>query len=150
MQTSTVNQNQNDVPVITPTRPQRRHVGRWLTLAVLLILVGATSLFLLNKDDDQGAVRAASVSTVEIVGGGFQPQTIKVKKGSSVMWVNSDNHSHHIVADPYPTGDSLKSLNSGEPITEGESYTTSFDDAGTFHYHDQTDPTGFKGTVIVE
>lgn len=150
METSNLGQNQN-VPIITPqpAAPKRLRTARWLTLAVLLFLVGGGSVYWLIRDNNR-LVEAAPSATVEISSNGFEPQTIKVKRGQTVMWLNSDSRPHQIASDPYPTNETLPSLNSEEPLAEGESYTATLDETGTFTYHDELNPVGPKATIIVE
>jgi plastocyanin len=145
------NNKDETVPVVTPTAvPRRRHMGRWLTLLAVLLIVGGVFTLTWFNSNDSGKVQATSVASVQITPDGFEPQTIKVKKGESVTWVNTESRPHQVVADPYPSGDTLKSLNSLEPLSEGDSYASTFEQAGTYTYHDQLDPASFKGTVIVE
>lgn len=149
METSNLNQNQG-VPVVTPQPTQRRRrMARWLTLAAVVLLVGGGSVFWLVRDSNE-VVEAAPAATVEITADGFSPQTIKVKKGQSIMWVNKDTKPHQVASDPYPTNDALPELNSDEPLAEGESYSATLENAGTFTYHDNLDPVSHQATVIVE
>jgi plastocyanin len=149
---STNNSQNQSVPVIAPLSPspRKKHVGRWLTFFAILLVVGTVSALTLLKNDESTKVSAAPAGVVSITPQGFEPQTIKIKKGQSLTWVNQDDKPHHVVADPFPSGDSLKSLNSIEPLTRDDSYTAVFEKMGTFTYHDQLDPVGFKATVIVE
>ncbi|HEX8763474.1 MAG TPA: cupredoxin domain-containing protein [Candidatus Saccharimonadales bacterium] len=149
METSNLHQA-DGVPVIN-TRPQRRKsVGRWLTLAVAVLLVGAASVFVIMQKSTSDSAQAVANATVAITADGFSPQTIRIKKGESITWVNKGAASHHVVADPFPSGDSLPSLNSDGPLAQDEAYTKTFEDSGTFNYHDQLNPASFHGTVIVE
>ncbi len=149
METSNLHQN-DEVPIIN-TRPQRRKtVGRWLTLAVAVVVVGAASLFVVLQQNGSNSVQAAPSATVEVSASGFQPQTIRIKKGETVTWVNKDTAAHHIVADPFTKDESSRTLNSDSPLAQDESYTSTFEEAGTFNYHDQINPVAFRGTVIVE
>ena len=146
-----LNNNNPSIQVITPgkkTTPRRR-IARWLTFAVVIFVIGGAASFWLVKNNNEAAI-AESVATVEITGSGFVPQTIRVKKGESIQWVNADTKPHQVVSDPYPSGDTLPDLNSSEPLTEGESYTRTFDQTGTFTYHDQLNPLEYKATIIVE
>lgn len=145
----TSNQTQG-VPIITPqTGPRRRHIGRWLTLAALILVVGGGSVFWLVRDNNKVA-EAAPSATVEITATGFEPQTIKISKGQSITWINKDASPHQVASDPYPSNDALPSLNSDEPLAEGESYSSTFEETGTFTYHDNVNPAGPKATVLVE
>lgn len=149
METSNLHQTEG-VPVIN-TRPQRRKsVGRWLTLAVAVLLVGAASIFVAIQKSGSDSVQAEANATVRVSAEGFSPQTIRIKKGESITWLNGDSAAHHIVADPFPGGESLPGLNSDGPLAQDESYTRAFEEAGTFTYHDQLNPSSFRGTIIVE
>lgn len=149
MEIPNLNQNQG-VPIVTPPpAPRPRRLTRWLTLAVAVFIVGSGSIFWLIRDNNR-TVEAAPSATVEITATGFVPQTIKVKKGQGVMWINQDTASHQIASDPYPMNDILPTLNSAEPLAGGESYSAVFEESGTFTYHDNLDPIGYQAIVIVE
>lgn len=116
-----------------------------IAAGVVVIGVVAAILLIRGKDD-----MPASIPTVEVTETGFSPAVIKVKKGDQIQWVNLDSRPHQIAADPHPTGESLPTLKSPEPLAEHETYTAVFENAGTFTYHDFLDPLGFQGVVIVE
>jgi plastocyanin len=149
MQTSNFGPNQN-VPVITPpVVPRKRRMARWLTLAALVLFVGGGSVLWLVRDNST-VVEAAPSATVEITRDGFVPQTIKVKKGQTIVWVNADTAPHQVASDPYPTNEALPILNSEEPLAEGESFAAVLEEAGIFTYHDELNPMGPRATIIVE
>jgi plastocyanin len=150
MESTNPNQNQ-PVQVIAPqpARPHKRRFAKWLTLAALIFVVGGASVLWLVRDNAT-EVEAAPAATVQITPTGFVPQTIKVKKGEVVTWVNADTKPHQVASDPHPSDDGLDTLNSDEPLAEGESYTATFEESGTFTYHDEADPIGFTATVVVE
>ncbi len=81
---------------------------------------------------------------------GFVPRTISVQKGQSVKWTNSDTLPHRIAVDPHPTHTGLEGFDSEESITPKGTYTFTFEKAGTYTYHDETNPGKIQGTVIVE
>lgn len=147
----TSDSNQNNVPIITPqpSAPKRRRMARWLTLAIAAFVIGGGAIWWLARDNDK-IVQAAPAASVEITADGFVPQTIRVKKGDTITWTNKDTQPHQTASDPYPANDGQVVLNSQEALAEGESYTATFENIGTFTYHDELNPTGFKATVIVE
>lgn len=148
MQTS--DSNQNNVSIVTPqATPRRRRIGKWLSLAVVVLVLGGGSVWWLLRDDSR-TVEAEATATVEITAEGFIPETVKIKKGETITWINKDTQPHQTASDPHPTNDGLEELNSEEPLAEGESYTATFEEAGTFTYHDELNPTGIKATVVVE
>jgi len=139
-----------EIKIVSPRPvPRRRRISRWLTLAVLVLLIGSGSVYWVLRDSPQVA-QAAPAAVVEITANGFSPQTVRVKPGQSITWVNEDAEPHQIASDPFPSNDALPSLNSDEPLVKHDSFTTTLEQAGTFNYHDQLDPVGLKGTIIVE
>jgi plastocyanin len=90
----------------------------------------------------RGSVNVNASGQVTIAQTGFQPQTINVTAGQTVTWVNRDSSgaSHQVVADDGSfTSPTLK---------QGATFTHTFEDAGTFKYHDGLHPS-FTGTVQV-
>jgi plastocyanin len=70
----------------------------------------------------------------------FDPASITIKVGTTVVWTNKDSANHSITSD---TG-----LWDSGGIAQGESYTRVFDTAGTFTYYCSIHPS-MKGTIIV-
>lgn len=87
---------------------------------------------------------------VTITEQGFVPQTILIKKGSTVNWTNRDNKPHRVTSDPHPTHSVLPTLGEDNLLITGASYTYTFNKTGTFTYHDEQNPLKFKGVVIVK
>lgn len=94
----------------------------------------------------QAQIPAAQVT---ITTQGFVPQTILLKKGSGVIWTNTDNKPHQIASDPHPTHSLLPTLGKGKILSPASSFTLTFNKTGTFTYHDEENPLKFKGVVIV-
>ncbi len=128
-----------------------RHSGKWLVIglvvAIVLVLVVASVLFMKNRNDQ--AVNANPAATIDITKTSYTPGTVTIKKGQSVTWVNNDTVPHQIAADPYPTHSSLPELHSSS-LNQGDSYTFTFENKGTFTYQDPLYPTTLKATVVVE
>lgn len=145
------NSSTQNIPVVTPDsgQPRRRRPMKWLALGLLVLMIGVASALLIRSNDGQDAQAVADV-TVDVTASALQPETIKIKKGGSVTWINKDTSPHHIASDPYPEASTLPGLNSGEALSSGDSYTHTFEEVGTFTYHDQLNPSILKGTVVVE
>ena len=90
------------------------------------------------------------VAQITVTAQGFVPQTILVKKGSTLKWTNRDNKPHQIASDPHPTHTLLPIMGKGKLMPAGSSFTLTFDRTGTFTYHDEQNPLKFKGVVIVK
>lgn len=85
---------------------------------------------------------------VKIQSSGFVPQSITVKAGEMVTWVNSDSVNHDLRSAVHPTHLVYPPLNLGL-IKPGEEKSLSFPKAGTYKYHDHLNPSS-TGSVTVE
>ena len=96
-------------------------------------------------------VTAVEEAYISVTGEGFVPQTLKVKPGTRVTWTNQDGAPHLIASDPHPTHEGLKGLE-GTALSNGDSYSYTFGQVGTYTYHDHLNPLNskFRGTVVVE
>ena len=101
--------------------------------------------------------------TVEHTSSGFVPDTLSINRGDIVTFTNkiptktwpaSDVHPTHTI---YPDSD-IDKCGTEEEVTifdackgleEGESYSFTFDEPGTWRYHDHLKP-GRTGTIIVQ
>lgn len=100
----------------------------------------------LPKKDETTVTTSATVS---ITKDGFLPQTIRVKRGSQITWVNNDTTPHTIAFDTNSSYKALENFTTDEPLSPNETISFTFEQAGTFTYR-QTETSAFKGTVIVE
>ncbi len=85
---------------------------------------------------------------VNINSNGFSPKNVTIKVGESVTWVNKDSEDHTVNSDPHPTHTSYPPLNLGL-IKPGDQKSLTFDQAGTYKYHDHLNPS-LTGSVTVE
>lgn len=85
---------------------------------------------------------------VTITSAGFIPQSITVKAGDTVSWVNQDSKSHAVNSAVHPTHLVYPPLNLGN-LKPGEEKSLSFPEAGTYKYHDHLNPS-LTGSVVVE
>jgi plastocyanin len=76
----------------------------------------------------------------------YDPQDLRVQVGDTVTWTNNDTVAHTVTAGTpdNPTGE----FDSGE-IQPGETFTYTFDQAGTFDYYCTLHP-DMTGSVTVE
>ena len=80
---------------------------------------------------------------------GFAPNTINIKKGDSVTWVNEDSQYHWPASDIHPTHEIYSEFDPKEPLAPGEAWAFSFEKVGTWSFHDHLRP-GWTGTGTVE
>ena len=76
----------------------------------------------------------------------YIPSLIVIEKGKQVTWVNEDSAFHTITSGYYDTPTDLFDSGHLDPF---ESYTLTFDEAGTYDYFCTLHP-WMKGQVIVE
>lgn len=87
------------------------------------------------------ASSSAATLAVKITATGFTPKNLSVNQGDIVKWTNADNVNHQLVANNGAFASSI--------LKPGNTYSFTFNAAGTFHYHDALKPT-FTGTVTVK
>ncbi|TGC10757.1 hypothetical protein CUN85_04155 [Methanolobus halotolerans] len=90
--------------------------------------------------DNQTEEEEEGETVVIIDEDGFNPSEIEISVGETVTWINQDDSVHTV------TGDAL-AFDSGE-LAEGESYSYTFDEAGTFEYESEEDFL-LSGTITV-
>jgi plastocyanin len=83
-------------------------------------------------------------NTITIKNFAFDPQTLTIKSGTVVTWMNQDGPSHTVVSD---SGSPVAF--SSDPLSNGTSYKFTFTQPGTYTYHCSIHPS-MKGTIIVQ
>ncbi len=140
-------------------------MNKFLLIGVVILVV-AGALVLLNN---QGTKKTSTPSSIPVATqsqfpssspsameekkitvnkNGFAPQTIKIKAGTKVTFVNQSGDTISVNSDPHPTHTLFPFLNIGI-INDGASASITFDKAGTFTYHNHLNPSQ-TGTVVVE
>ena len=87
-------------------------------------------------------IASATNADITISGFAFNPSTLTVAKGASVVWINGESAKHTVVSD---TGNEINS----DALSKGQAYSHTFNTAGTYNYHCSIHPS-MKGKVIVE
>jgi len=100
---------------------------------------------------------------IEITSSGFTPSTLTVSKGDTVTWINMDTEPHwpasalHPTHTIYPGSDIEKCGTSEEStifdackgIAPGESFSFTFNEEGSWSYHDHIN-LGLFGKIVVQ
>ena len=94
-------------------------------------------------------VRASDV-TVSMQYVGFAPAQITVAAGDTIVWVNDDIGIPHDVVSGLPTREDEGQLFRSAELQEGESYTFTFAEPGTFDYFCSLHPFTMVAQVTVE
>ncbi len=90
----------------------------------------------------QQQVRMSSSAT-NISGFQFNPDSVTIKVGTTVIWTNSTIAPHTLTSD----SGSAVTWDSGL-VNPGKTFSFTFTQTGTFHYHCSVHPT-MHGTIIV-
>ncbi len=93
-----------------------------------------------EADPEPDAENDAGDPAVAIVGFSFEPATISIDVGDTVLWINEDSARHNVTSDD--------DVFASDNLADGESFTHTFDEAGTFDYV-CTLHSGMSGTVEV-
>jgi plastocyanin len=157
---SNVQQNPDTPSVLQPEMSKKKGSKKPLLIILVVIVVLGVVTFALtrNSKSSNPASPAAHNATptvkqsakVSINASGFIPATIEVAPGTQVTWTNSDKSSHQVAADPYPKNDSIPGFNSNMVLNSNESFSFTFEKAGTYRYHDNMHPLDLHGIVIVK
>lgn len=105
--------------------------------AIPLVLI---PVFAIASVLSRGTANAAT-QPVQIVNFSFQPGTVTISQGTTVAWTNQDTAPHTATSD---TG----AFDTGR-LSQGQSGSITFNQAGTFPYHCSVHP-NMHGTVIVQ
>ena len=129
----------------------------------LIILMIPVLLFLLSGCGQKNVGQTANDfvsdnngNIVEITLEGFNPSTLMIRSGETVTWVNKESlpswpasavHPSHNV---YPESDGCigSKFDACRGLKQGESYSFTFNQKGTWKYHDHLS-SGNTGTIIV-
>ena len=74
------------------------------------------------------APRKLQTFNISIMNFAFNPNTLNIIKGDTVVWTNNDSVPHQV------KGDTLSAL-SAPVMSNGQTYSFTFNEAGTFTYH---------------
>ncbi|MBI2632509.1 hypothetical protein HYW75_05885 [Candidatus Pacearchaeota archaeon] len=106
---------------------------------------------------------SAKEHTIEILSSGFSPSSLEINAGDSVTWVNKDSSEHWPASAMHPThtvypGSDIKKCGTAEQskifdacngLSEGESWSFTFNEKGSWNYHDHLF-SGRFGKIIVK
>ncbi|MCL5438527.1 MAG: cupredoxin domain-containing protein [Patescibacteria group bacterium] len=133
-----------------------------LFAVVILVIIGGGILLLTNKSTKQQSSSPAqntinqslptdapkNQTTITVSQSGFGPNTITVKIGTVVTWINKSGSPVTVNSNNHPTHLLYSPLNLGE-FNDGSSVQLTFDKPGTYGYHNHLNPSQ-TGTVIVK
>lgn len=89
-----------------------------------------------------------SSQTITLTQLGFSPDTVTVKAGTKVVWVNDSGAQQNVSSDPHPSNTDYPALNLGN-FMNGSSLSLVFAKSGVYKYHNHLNPSQ-KGVIIVQ
>ncbi len=103
-----------------------------------------------SPEDTSTASSGAIIAkvTVNYTDSGYTPNTITLKKGVTVRFVNQSTSTMWVASDVHPTHQLLPGFDELASVTNGGAYEYTFVKVGTWTYHNHMNPTD-KGTVVV-
>lgn len=140
-------------PTTQPTAPKQKsmlaRIGIVASIVVALAVIVISVFYLVNPNGIETPNDEAD-NAVVITDTTVEPSVIQISAGETVTWINEGTTSRRLVATANEAGQALEGFGADETFGQGESYSFTFDKAGTFTYEDVQDPEAIKGTVIVE
>ena len=101
-----------------------------------------------SDSGDKAEEKDEKENVVTMTSSGFEPQTITIKAGEEVVWVNKSGGVGTVDSADHPTHLKYSPLNLGS-FQDGEEHELVFDKPGTYGFHDHLHPNRF-GKVVVE
>jgi len=100
----------------------------------------------------------SSNQEVVLTSQGFEPKTIPIKRGDSVTWTNNSDHGMWVASAQHPTHTVYPAKSDDNCLgsdfdacasrASGESWSFTFDEIGSWNYHNHVFASEF-GTVVV-
>ena len=148
--------------------------GLTISVLVLIAIVGIVFLIynfsqqplntagVINNPEENSQGTAGNV--IEITSSGFTPSELTISRGETVTWVNKDTEEHWPASAIHPThqaypGSGIEKCGTSEQnmifdachnLTPGESFSFTFNEVGTWNYHEHLDISFGFGKVIVQ
>ncbi|MEK7450579.1 MAG: cupredoxin domain-containing protein [Patescibacteria group bacterium] len=130
-------------------------MGKFLIIIIVVAVIAGVFVFGSKKSSNQAPVQQGSQSqqiqneaivTVSVLG--FAPQTLTIKAGTKVIWMNKSGAAVSLNSAVHPTHLVYPPLNLGE-FGDGSSVQLGFDKPGTYSYHNHLNASQ-TGTIVVE
>jgi len=111
--------------------------------AVKIILVLFLVFFIAacgQTQEQSSAVEASDSASVEINNFQFIPDTVTIKRGGTVTWLQKDSVAHTVA---------IKDIEPSPVLNNGDTWSYSFDKTGNYNYICSIHP-AMKGKIIVK
>ncbi|OGY28396.1 MAG: hypothetical protein A3F33_03745 [Candidatus Woykebacteria bacterium RIFCSPHIGHO2_12_FULL_43_10] len=102
-----------------------------------------------SKQDDFKDQTNRKEITLDLLNSSFEPENIRISKGTKITWVNKDVVEHYINTDPHPGHNYYKDQNS-KLLKTNESYSLVFTKSGLYPYHCSAHADYMTGNILVD
>ncbi len=128
---------------------------KYLIILVVLFVAGVGFLALRGDGGSRNAPQDTPIAeseekveenTVIYADSGFSPNSLNVKIGTTVKFINESNRQMWVASDPHPVHTDYSSF---DQLSDGDEYSFTFTEAGSYPYHNHLVPTD-TGIVTVE
>src|SRR5215468_8276173 len=113
-----------------------------IKIAALLCAIGGFSVLAIAGEMKDTGSSGASENKIEIKDFAFNPQTITVKSGEKITWINRDEEPHTVVS----VG---KQFKKSPGLDTDQTYTITAGVPGTYTYYCSVHPK-MTGTIVIE
>lgn len=79
----------------------------------------------------------------------FQPREIRISRGTTVTWTNTDPVEHYVNTDSHPAHTYHPTQNS-RALSQGQEFSLTFDTPGAYPYHCSAHAASMTGMIVVE
>lgn len=101
------------------------------------------------QDVSDEATEPQAENTVTYDGSSFSPSTITVSPGTTVTFVNGSGSMMWVASDEHPSHQELPDFDANRGYGRGGEYSHTFEQTGSWDYHNHLNPS-HTGTVVVE
>ena len=108
-------------------------IGIFITLLALLVIV-----FLFVRQNP----------VVVLTNEGFVPDTVQIKKGTTITFKTSDTEPFWPASNVHPSHTGYPDFDPKKPLAPSETWSFTFTEAGTYSFHDHLRPL-FTGAIVV-
>lgn len=102
-----------------------------------------------SKSSEFIDMRGQSIVNVGLTQIAFNPQNIRISRGTKVIWTNNDTVFHYVNTDPHAGHNYFPEQNS-KVLDKEDIYSLTFDSPGVYPYHCSAHAASMIGAILVE
>lgn len=102
----------------------------------IVIIIAAFAYLAFSSHKATGSNPGTPAATITRTDNGFQPDTITIKKGDTVLFNSTAKNFYWPASDIHPTHGIYPEFDPKRPIAPDETWSFKFDRVGTWRFHD--------------